>query len=109
MKVVGMNRESPQWDLFNAIEADNFLRWRMQVQILTEAEASPYNPFDLTIPNDIAEPQPGLFGKVSPDIGIHIAMIAIERSNFYHHRYNINTPVAHSARALEMESRKWLP
>ena len=82
----------------------------MQVQILTKHKPKPYlNPFDLTIPNDIAEPQLGLFGKVSPDIGIHIAMIAIERSNFYHHRYNINTPVAHSARALEMESRKWLP
>jgi catalase len=48
--VVGKSRESYQEALYNAIEAGNFPRWKMQVQIMPEMEAekTPYNPFDLT-------------------------------------------------------------
>lgn len=49
-KVVGMNRESNQQDLFDAIENGDFPKWKMYVQIMPEAEADkvPYHPFDLT-------------------------------------------------------------
>ncbi|MFS2002289.1 catalase [Duganella sp. CT11-25] len=49
-EVVGRDRESSQRDLFDAIEAKNFPRWKLAVQIMPENEASkvPYNPFDLT-------------------------------------------------------------
>ncbi len=48
--VVGNSRETTQADLFGAIEQRNFPKWKMQVQIMPEAEASKhwYNPFDLT-------------------------------------------------------------
>lgn len=48
--VVGKSRESYQEALFGAIEAGNFPRWTVQVQIMPEkdAEKTPYNPFDLT-------------------------------------------------------------
>lgn len=48
--VVGQDRESHQADLFNAIEEGNNPSWAMKIQVMTEAqaEASPYNPFDLT-------------------------------------------------------------
>jgi catalase len=48
--IVATDRESAQRDLFTAIEAGNFPRWRMQVQVMPEAEAETYriNPFDLT-------------------------------------------------------------
>jgi catalase len=48
--VVGRTRESTQEDLFNAIEAGDFPRWTMQVQIMPEEDAGKhwYNPFDLT-------------------------------------------------------------
>ncbi|WP_087689223.1 MULTISPECIES: catalase [unclassified Pandoraea] len=49
-EVVAGDRESAQRDLFDAIEAGNFPRWRMQVQVMPEADAATYaiNPFDLT-------------------------------------------------------------
>jgi catalase len=49
-EVVGRDRESAQRDLYNAIEAGDFPKWTVQVQIMPEADAekTPYNPFDLT-------------------------------------------------------------
>ncbi|VVE75000.1 catalase [Pandoraea captiosa] len=49
-QLVGDDRESHQRDLFEAIEAGNFPRWRMQVQVMPEADAATYrfNPFDIT-------------------------------------------------------------
>ncbi|WP_316619379.1 catalase [Psychrobacter sp. ANT_WB68] len=48
--LVGMDRESHQKDLYNAIENGDFPKWKMYVQIMPEAEADtvPYHPFDLT-------------------------------------------------------------
>jgi len=49
-ELVGRTRESHGEDLRNAIQRGEFPRWKMQVQIVTEAEAEkmPFNPFDLT-------------------------------------------------------------
>src|SRR4051812_2355645 len=49
-EVVGRDRESSQRDLFDAIENNDFPRWKLAVQIMPENDASkvPYNPFDLT-------------------------------------------------------------
>jgi catalase len=53
-EVVGRTRESTQEDLYGAIESGNFPRWKMQVQIMTDAQADEWsqrtgwNPFDLT-------------------------------------------------------------
>ncbi len=49
-KVVGMDRESHQRDLYTAIEKGMFPKWKMYIQVMTEeqAKAMPYNPFDLT-------------------------------------------------------------
>ena len=49
-EVVGRTRESTQEDLFNAIENDDFPKWRFCVQVMpeTDAEKTPFNPFDLT-------------------------------------------------------------
>lgn len=49
-KVVGMDRESHQRDLYEAIENGKFPRWTMFIQVMTEEEASQreQNPFDLT-------------------------------------------------------------
>jgi catalase len=48
--VIGTTRESYQEDLFGSIEAGEFPRWTMYVQVMPEleAEATRYNPFDLT-------------------------------------------------------------
>jgi catalase len=48
--VVGKTRESTQEDLFGAIEAGDFPRWKMQVQIMPEEDVGEhwYDPFDLT-------------------------------------------------------------
>ncbi len=48
--VIGKCRESNQRDLYYSIEKDDFPRWTMYVQIMTEEQATklPYNPFDLT-------------------------------------------------------------
>ena len=48
--VVAHDRESHQRDLYNAIENGNFPIWKMYIQLMTkeQAQALPYNPFDLT-------------------------------------------------------------
>ena len=48
--VVGKSRETTQDDLFGAIEKGDFPKWKMQIQIMPEADAGKhwYNPFDLT-------------------------------------------------------------
>jgi len=48
--VVGNSRETYQEDLYGAIDAGQFPRWKLQVQIIPEAEAEKmsFNPFDLT-------------------------------------------------------------
>lgn len=50
IQIIGTDRESHQRDLFEAIEEKNFPKWKMYVQIMTEAEAKTYkyHPFDLT-------------------------------------------------------------
>ncbi|MFT4090639.1 MAG: catalase [Asticcacaulis sp.] len=49
-QVIGQNRESYQEALFGAIEAGDFPKWDLKVQIMpeTDADKTPYNPFDLT-------------------------------------------------------------
>ncbi len=49
-KVVGMDRESHQRDLFEAIERKDFPRWKFCVQVMTEEQAKNHgeNPFDIT-------------------------------------------------------------
>ncbi|MEG2178835.1 MAG: catalase, partial [Bacteroidales bacterium] len=49
-KIVGTDREYSQRDLFEHIEKGDFPRWKMCVQIMTEAQAKNHkqNPFDLT-------------------------------------------------------------
>ncbi|MGB5949249.1 MAG: catalase [Parvibaculum sp.] len=49
-KLIGEDRESHQRDLYEAIERGDFPKWRVYVQVMTEAQAekTPYNPFDLT-------------------------------------------------------------
>jgi len=48
--LIAGDRESHQRDLFEAIERGEHPKWRMLVQVMTEAEAAaaPYDPFDLT-------------------------------------------------------------
>src|SRR3990172_7828401 len=49
-KLVGDDRETHQRDLFEAIERKKFPKWRFCIQVMpeTDAEKTPYNPFDLT-------------------------------------------------------------
>ena len=49
-RIIGIDRESNQADLYDAIERSEYPRWTMSVQIMPEldAEKTPYNPFDLT-------------------------------------------------------------
>lgn len=49
-ELVGRDRESHQRDLFEAIEAKDFPRWTLSIQVMEEkkAEEMPFNPFDLT-------------------------------------------------------------
>jgi len=49
-RLIGETRESYQEALFGAIEAGDFPRWDLFVQVMPEleAETTPYNPFDLT-------------------------------------------------------------
>ena len=49
-ELVGRDRESHQRDLYEAIENQDFPRWKLFVQIMPEQEAGTYhiNPFDLT-------------------------------------------------------------
>ncbi|MCF6178934.1 MAG: catalase [Geopsychrobacter sp.] len=48
--LVGKDRESHQRDLYDSIEAGDFPRWKLQIQIMSEQGAAncPFNPFDLT-------------------------------------------------------------
>lgn len=48
--LVGRDRESHQRDLFEAIKAGDYPRWKMFIQVMTQDQANnmPYNPFDLT-------------------------------------------------------------
>jgi catalase len=48
--VVAKDRESHGRDLFNAIEAGDFPRWKLFIQVMTDAQAKAFrfNPFDLT-------------------------------------------------------------
>src|ERR1700726_5165767 len=48
--LVGKDRETHQRDLFESIEAGNFPRWTLFIQVMTDAQAKafPFNPFDLT-------------------------------------------------------------
>ncbi len=49
-ELVGKDRESHQRDLYDSIEAGDFPRWKMQIQVIPEKDAIdfPFNPFDLT-------------------------------------------------------------
>jgi len=49
-KLIGADRESHQRDLVEAIERGEFPRWKVSIQVMTEAQAkqTPYDPFDLT-------------------------------------------------------------
>ena len=49
-QVVGMDRESHQRDLYEAIEQGQYPKWTMYVQIMTEEQAKNHyeNPFDIT-------------------------------------------------------------
>lgn len=49
-KIIGQDRESSQRDLYEAIKRGDFPKWTLKVQIMpeTDAEKTPYNPFDLT-------------------------------------------------------------
>ena len=49
-EVVGRTRESTQEDLFQSIEKGDFPKWKFCIQVMPEsdAEKTPYNPFDLT-------------------------------------------------------------
>jgi catalase len=48
--LIGADRESHQRDLYAAIDGGDFPKWKVQVQVMTEAQAEQtnYNPFDLT-------------------------------------------------------------
>ncbi len=48
--VVAKSRESSQEDLFYAIERKEFPRWKLKIQIMTQAQAQAcaFNPFDVT-------------------------------------------------------------
>jgi catalase len=49
-ELIGRDRESHQRDLFDSIEKGDFPKWRYCIQVMTEeqAQAVPWNPFDLT-------------------------------------------------------------
>ncbi|UMR32505.1 catalase [Massilia sp. MB5] len=48
--VIARDRESSQRDLYESIERGDYPRWKLQVQVMPEADAAGYrfNPFDLT-------------------------------------------------------------
>src|SRR6202790_287191 len=50
VKMAGEDPDFAQRDLFHAIESGDFPKWRLSVQIMTEAQAEQFqfNPFDLT-------------------------------------------------------------
>lgn len=50
VKMAGENPDFAQEDLCNAIEEGNFPKWKLYIQVMTEAEAKDFrwNPFDVT-------------------------------------------------------------
>lgn len=48
--VIANDRESAQRDLFEAIEASDYPRWKFSIQVMTQTQAETFrwNPFDLT-------------------------------------------------------------
>ena len=48
--LIARDRETHQRDLFDSIEAGNFPRWTLYIQVMTDAQAKAFrfNPFDLT-------------------------------------------------------------
>ena len=50
MEIIGQTRESYQEELWNMVEAGNFPKWTMHIQVMPEADAETldFNPFDLT-------------------------------------------------------------
>lgn len=48
--IIGQDRESHQRDLFETIEKEDFPKWNMKIQIISDKDAvdCPFNPFDLT-------------------------------------------------------------
>ncbi|HEX5710638.1 MAG TPA: catalase, partial [Sulfuricurvum sp.] len=48
--VIAKDRESSQRDLYEAIERGEYPAWNMQIQVMSDEQASacPFNPFDLT-------------------------------------------------------------
>jgi len=50
MEVIGRSRETYQEELFGAIARGQYPKWKFYVQVMPEsdAEQTPYNPFDLT-------------------------------------------------------------
>ncbi|WP_137924163.1 catalase [Cupriavidus sp. 2SB] len=48
--LISTDRESSHRDLYSSIERNDFPRWTLYIQVMTEgqADASPYNPFDLS-------------------------------------------------------------
>ncbi len=48
--LIAKDRESSQRDLYDSIEAHDYPRWKMQIQIMSDKEAkdASFNPFDLT-------------------------------------------------------------
>ena len=49
-ELIGSDRETHQRDLFEAIERGDFPKWKVYIQVMTQAEADSFrwNPFDLT-------------------------------------------------------------
>ncbi len=49
-RLIGMDRESHQRDLFESIEKGDYARWKFSIQVMTDAQARAFrwNPFDLT-------------------------------------------------------------
>ncbi|MCZ4272562.1 catalase [Maritalea porphyrae] len=49
-KVIGESRETYQEELFGTIDRGEFPKWRVCIQVMSEAQAkgTPFNPFDLT-------------------------------------------------------------
>lgn len=49
-QAIGKSRETYQEDLFGAIDSGDFPKWDMKIQVMpeTDADRTPYNPFDLT-------------------------------------------------------------
>jgi catalase len=67
--LVGKDRESHQRDLFENIEAGNFQRWTLFLQVMTDAQAKafPFNPFDLTKVKGSLSPDQGRIFRTRPE------------------------------------------